>query len=465
MRGRSRRLVAAAVLALAVAGAWMALGAGDGPGNPDGWGIAQGTAPIGFNDIATQDGRVNARTVAALAARVGARTVRFTLNWGEIERERGNRRWGMADAQYRQALAHGQRPILMVLDSPAWARAARVDCPRRQICTYPPAPEHVSDFAAFAAATAARYPEALALEVWNEPNLHGFWSPQPDARAYGGLLRAVHKAVKASRPELPVLGGSIANSPGDSPVAMDSGTYLKALLGHAGAAMDGLAIHPYPFTATPGATYRLVTQARDLMASAGLSLPLWITEVGATTTGPQGLSPATQARSVDRVVRYLRRQPDVRAIVIHTLADRPKAPADNPERGYGLLGVDLAPKLAWCVLARAAGGPDPCAAAPSVTNDEAADERAQDALQSAVDAALRHRSENGDYRGLDARLSRPAEVVVGRGGRRVMLCAASTSRRSYCAFSSAPGQWRYGYARGSVEEAAGRTLGGPAATW
>ena len=49
--------------------------------------------------------------------------------------------------------------------------------------------------AALCAALAQRYPEAVAIESWNEPNLWAFWRPQPDPDMAARLTAWVNAGV------------------------------------------------------------------------------------------------------------------------------------------------------------------------------------------------------------------------------------------------------------------------------
>ncbi len=96
-----------------------------------------------------------------------------------------------------------------------------------------------ADGARFAGAIARRYsggfagphggalPEVRRLEVWNEPNLPGFWMPQcrraRDGRAalvspapYAALLAASYREINAANPRATVVGG-VAGPAGRSP--------------------------------------------------------------------------------------------------------------------------------------------------------------------------------------------------------------------------------------------------------
>ena len=90
--------------------------------------------------------------------------------------------------------------------------------------------------------------------------------------------------------------------------------------------------------------------------------PLWITEVGLSTTGqgqPRPASPTEQARGLVSIYKRLRAMSDVKAIVFHTLIEPRGAPTD-PEVGFGVVRRDLHPKPAYCALTRELGPKTVC---------------------------------------------------------------------------------------------------------
>jgi hypothetical protein len=120
-----------------------------------------------------------------------------------------------------------------------------------------------SDFAAFAADVATRYPSVHDFIVGNEPNLNRFWLPQfgpsgedAAAQSYEQLLATTYDALKAVRPHATVYGGALAprgvDKPGTkrdthSPTAFiaDLGAAYRAS-GRTSPIMDAFAFHPYP---------------------------------------------------------------------------------------------------------------------------------------------------------------------------------------------------------------------------
>jgi hypothetical protein len=122
-----------------------------------------------------------------------------------------------------------------------------------------------------------------AWQVWNEPNLVGFWAPQPDAAAYARLLSVVSAAIKSADPGAQVVTAGLPEStlPGAIPLA----DYLNGIFdAGAGNAFDILAIHPY--SSGTGETLAQIADARQVLSRRGSSAPIWITELGWATAGP-----------------------------------------------------------------------------------------------------------------------------------------------------------------------------------
>jgi polysaccharide biosynthesis protein PslG len=149
------------------------------------------------------------------------------------------------------------------------------------------APTSAADFAAYAAAVAARYGpggsfwsahsdlNALPVdtfEIWNEPDSRNFWAPVPDPARYADLYTQSRNAILAVDASARVIIGGLAYP----------GVFLPALLsaapglrGH----IDGVGIHPYASNAL--GVLATVGHARATLATLGLgSVPLYVTEFG-----------------------------------------------------------------------------------------------------------------------------------------------------------------------------------------
>lgn len=299
----------------------------------------------------TNPPRASPDDVSARIHELGGTSHRFPVYWRSSE-PRGPQNGvhsydlGAYDEIYRTDMARGIRPLLVVLGSPPWSwdLGALAGGTGGQVFN-PPSRDHYGDWRAFIGELVRRYPAAVGVEVWNEPNLAAFWGngnplvPLDPAR-YVELLREAHAAVKAVDPAMPVLGGSSANvgvtTPGKD---MRNADFLRAIYADGAAqAMDGLAIHPYPKAPRENRFQTGIDEARAARDSVGASTPLWITEVGVSTTGPpwESVSEAQQAEILVDIFNRARAMPDVRALYVHTLTE----PVDNPgddEMGYALV--------------------------------------------------------------------------------------------------------------------------------
>jgi len=341
VRGTAAALAAAA-LALALAGCR------DSPARP-------APALFGFSDSSPLAGQTTPRQSAELSKRAGADSVRVTIDWTHTEGRPGAIGLRPVDAIYRAHVARGIRPLLVVTGAPAWAWGPGRRCAPGRTCGHPPGPGHVDDYARFAATVARRYPRAAGIEIWNEPNERLQWLPAPDPAAYAGLLAAAHDAIEAVAPGMPVIGGSVSANLRDdvSRAGMGLVPFLEGMY-EAGAAakLDGLAVHAYPVPGDHGRGDRAIDRARGVRDARGDDSPLWLTEVGYSSTAP-GAGEEEQAEVLAEMLGRLRETGDVRAVYVHTLVEPTYWPEDHPSRGYGVLRPDLSPKPAYCALAPA----------------------------------------------------------------------------------------------------------------
>src|SRR4051794_21757035 len=324
-------------------------------------------ALFGFNDNSVSWGQLAAPASAALAARAGAGVSRLHFDWRYAEPRPGLWNLAATDAVYAADVAAGIRPILVVTYAPDWTFDAGVTCRQAiQDCRYPPGASHLDAWRDAIQTLARRYPRLAAIEVWNEPNLKMFWSSGPDPRRYATLVEEAYDAARAVGSGVAILGGALsAASDRDEaahPTTMMSyrhflkGMYDAGVRGH----MDGLSLHPYPEDADLWRFFEMLTDVRDIRDAAGDDTPLWVTEIGATTTGWDPnftFDDDSQAWTLERVVAELRAMPDVRAIVAHPLLEPVRYPFVSGERGYGVVRADGTPRPAFCALSGTCSAP------------------------------------------------------------------------------------------------------------
>ena len=290
---------------------------------------------FGFNDGSFWKETTPAQS-AALHADAGATSTRVTLDWSYIEGTPGNYGWKTYDAIYHAQLARGIRPLFTISGAPAWAWEPGRQCAAGDVCRFPPARAHDGAWATFAERVAARYPQLAGIEVWNEPNFGGFWRGGIDPARYTELLELAYDAIKRVRPGMTVVAGGMAGilqEPGNS-YAMSTRQFLQAMYengarGH----MDAIALHPYPEDVDFWRTYKLISAVKDTAAAHGDDLPLWLTEVGITTTDGR-FNEAAQGAIVSNLWERLR---DYRALPpsTSTRSSRPPTGARPTRRAAG----------------------------------------------------------------------------------------------------------------------------------
>jgi hypothetical protein len=134
-----------------------------------------------------------------------------------------------------------------------------------------------------------------AVEIWTEPYGSRSWKPRPDPAGYAALERVTAPAVHAVDPQMRVLmSGDLKTY--DRAVGAQEGPWIERLPSvDPGAAklVNGLDVHPYPTPpddgpfgtrARAGESFARIPLIRQIELKAGVTLPIWITEVGWTTS-------------------------------------------------------------------------------------------------------------------------------------------------------------------------------------
>jgi hypothetical protein len=224
----------------------------------------------------------------------GAKWVRTSLHWSDVEPTSATHDdWSRADRIVSDAQHDGVNVIFDIGNAPDWAGGA-------QAGEFSNNPQLYADFAA---KVATRYRDTVRVfELGNEPN-HAHYVGTPDAATYATVLRLSYPAIKAADPNAFVLVGGIGGVK-DTGGDIDPLTFVRGLYQHgAKGYFDGLAYHPYTYPELP--TQEISTgdrgwsrmlAVRALMVQNGDSgKSIWITEFGAPTNGPGGVSQQQQA--------------------------------------------------------------------------------------------------------------------------------------------------------------------------
>jgi hypothetical protein len=207
-------------------------------------------------------------------------------------------------------------------------------------------------------------------EVWNEPNLSGFWYPGPDPVRYTQMLRLAYPAIKAADPSAFVVSGGLA--PYGSYGSVDAQhqnpiNFLQTMYANgAKSSMDAVGWHPYNYPY--GVAYynwsawsqmsATNPSARSVMSANGDSAKkIWATEFGEPTgTNSRSVSEAAQAQYVTDTYGALKNWSWAGPAFLYSFHDN-GTNLTNVEDNFGVLHYDWSSKPAFGAyqLAAAAG--------------------------------------------------------------------------------------------------------------
>jgi polysaccharide biosynthesis protein PslG len=343
---------------------------------------AVGSGPVfGFNTF------TDPQTVADQRA-LGATVSRLFVDWYTVEPSPGQWNWQQSDLEYAQMLAGGLRPLIVAFAPPCWARPSTA-CGDPNF-TGPPDPSYDADWITYVHDLAARYPDAVGIEVWNEPNLDQYFLPHADPARFTQLLSEAYGAIKAVDPTMPVISGGLLLSPPSHGTGIVIGGYgadqFLAAMYTDGAqrSMDALGIHVYPSDYVagvpgiwdPNAMTTWLKALNGVRAAAGESAqPMWITEMGISTATqpgwPAAASDSQQANDLAQMIGIARAHDLIKTVIIHTLVNEATDPVsalvgslagddDAIATGFGVLTSSFQPKPAACTISRLLHGTLTC---------------------------------------------------------------------------------------------------------
>lgn len=281
-------------------------------------------APFGVNIHFTRalPGELN------LLAAGGFRWVRMDMFWNTIEQVAGRYEFWEYDALVAAMTQRGIR-IIFILD---------YGNPLYDYGFAPHSPEARAAFARFAAAAARRYRgKGILWEIWNEPNLDHFWSPEADVERYGTLLLETAAAIRRADPTAFIV------APGTSGYDWPFWTAL----GERGVftRLDAVTVHSYGLE-IPEQVGPLYVQLASFLHRYS---PAWKLPV---LSGEWGYSSVRRGISEEQQAQYLARQwlinlaYDVNLSIWYDWRNDGVDPAEI-EQNFGTVQHDLSPKPAY----------------------------------------------------------------------------------------------------------------------
>jgi hypothetical protein len=308
-----------------------------------------------------------------LIAETGVTTTRVDLFWSSIAPSRPDDPRDPSDPAYDFSRAdlimfglakRGITPMISVYNTPRWASDQPVTPPGAAVNTATPDPEAFGDFmgavatrysGTFPSPGGERLPEARHYELWNEPNLSGFLTPQFEGDtpvsldAYADMVRAAYPRIKAANAAAVVIAGV------GGPRGSTSSTGIGALDWLRGLRQRDIPLDAYSQHIYPAAGPLVPTEAMPSWSSVGRFLdeiegfspgmPLYITEAGYTTAPtPYRDTQVTEEQQAEYLEQIFSlpqlRSERVKTVVWFNLQDNVNWPA-------GLLREDLSRKPSY----------------------------------------------------------------------------------------------------------------------
>lgn len=277
-------------------------------------------------------------TWGQLAYNAGARINRWEFRWDRIEPQTGTWNFSEDDPAVEASVAAGLQVDGILIGTPAWATVSGSkpgNSPSRGYRL--PASDPGNLWATYVRTTVAHYKGQVHYwEVWNEPDLHFFWSGTPDQ--YYRMLLVADRVIKQVDPTAQVLMAGM--------VVPDLGflTRVLDLAKQAGMApFDIAAWHAYGDTRL---LYGNLTRFRALLGGAGFGrTSLWVTEDGFPASNPTG-EPRQAAYILQTIASALAAGAD--KILVYRESD------DGSARTYGILSGTGAPRMGYVAFQVAA---------------------------------------------------------------------------------------------------------------
>ena len=293
---------------------------------------------------------------------IGIGSVRIQVDWEWISYAGpGTDDWSQLDQEVDSIRAAGMSIDMVIAGTASWAAVPG------ESGTDMAQPADPAQFGQFAAAVAQRYaPQGVQdYEIWNEPNSIDFFQPAPNPAVYVQMLQASYSDIKAVDPSAFVISGGLAPESTDSEGDINEVTFLQDMYADGAAGyFDALGDHPYSYPALPD-TYEswsgwsamdaTPTSLESVLAANGdADTPIWITEMGAPTGGPDSVGTAGQAEELTQAIDDAKASSWIGALYIYTYEDSGGDPSTDLD-WFGLLNADGSPKPAWSAVAAAIG--------------------------------------------------------------------------------------------------------------
>lgn len=327
---------------------------------------AQAAPVFGYTEPQFQTARwyedgIGPRETARLLSLAGARVHRVAISWEDVEPEKGQFDYSLYGAMIQRDRELGILPVFQVWNAPRWAWDELGSRCTKPSCHVPPGRTHMADWRAFIADLVTRFPYAVGVEIWNEPNGPGKWQAigGPNVADYTRVLCNAYRAVNETKPSIPVVSGSLNVSAGADRGFIPYQDFLHQMYdAGGGACLDGIGLHAYPKSIdlpVDDRFFKIIGNHRRIAQEEGdAGRSLWLTEFGFATPPDRPLTEAEQARGTLKAMDALEKMPDIGLMAIFSLIE-----ARN-HSGYGQITRSYHAKQAFCDVGKRRTGVNPC---------------------------------------------------------------------------------------------------------
>jgi hypothetical protein len=242
--------------------------------------------PSSLFGVVTHFGQTWDLEMLPLVAQLGAKNIRDEMFWHPIEQEKGEYTFPTLYNEIEQkSRKYGLDPlILLTYVNPLYDHGYT-----------PYSNGGRKGFANYGKAVLDKYPKIKWVEVYNEFNIAigdiGEGPADSKPEYYYKLLKETYTTIKASHPEVTVVGATTAGLPWD---------WLEELFKLGGLKyMDAVSVHPYRYPFPPEDTFEDIVRLNNLIKkyNGGKMKPIWGTEVGwPTQLDNRGVGEGVQAR-------------------------------------------------------------------------------------------------------------------------------------------------------------------------
>lgn len=293
---------------------------------------------VSYGDALTWMPEAKLTQAMADAKELGVQWLRVDLSWRNIQPDSPTQYlWERFDRVVAAARADGLEVLPTIAYTPEWAGDPSCAA-TSQAC--PPADN--AKFAEFARLAAQRYAPlgVHTWEIWNEPNIRGFWrtGTGPDPARYTALLTATSQAIRSvDQDAYLVMGGFAAVDTVPSRKSVAPAEFLGRLARDGALKeVDAIGYHPYTYPLLPSTTtaegtafQRIDSPKNSLVATlrryGAPDMPVWLTETGAPTWAKGKAASAQEDQGTTHVTERL--QAEIAADTVTAAAAEPSVQA------------------------------------------------------------------------------------------------------------------------------------------